>query len=129
MPRPRKPTALKVLDGSIRDHPGRQNSNEPDGDSPLGDPPSWMPGAKQEIWREIVGNFHEGVACSADRVSLELIVDLLYRHRLAPVDEPGLSGAELSRLSALLIEFGMTPASRSRVSARPKQASNPFADL
>ena len=129
MPMPRKPTALKKLDGSIKDHPGRQNQDEPIPLRGIGPAPKSMPECKRMIWDEIVSIMYKGVLGEADRLSLEIMTDLMYRFRLAPIDEPGLTGAELARLTGLLSEFGMTPSSRTKIVVPKAVKQNPFESL
>lgn len=128
--RPRKPTELHVISGSAKTNPGRlQNrADEPEADGEdLRDAPapSHLDDGLAAIWKEVTGNLHARVAASADLIALEALV------RLVGVMRSGEAvAADYARLQAYLGEFGMTPASRSKVSQGKKaEAKKGFAAL
>jgi P27 family predicted phage terminase small subunit len=64
MGRPRKPTALKILDG---DQPCRINRSEPPSPPGLGDPPVWFGELEREAWADLKARMGEmRVATRAD---------------------------------------------------------------
>lgn len=112
MPTPRKPTALRELQGTIKDHPGRQNKNEPSPARGIGPPPSHLDSHHSEIWDEIVSNMYAGVLGEADRVALETLSRLVHEMR---TNFEEMTAAKLSQLSTLLGRFGMTPSDRTKI--------------
>lgn len=131
MARRRKPTALKVLQGTARPDRARE---EPDFNLVDGHPecPSWLtdPEAVAE-WERLVGILTPvRVLSAADLTALAHLCALHgavldgYRSGEPP------KAAQLTQLRLFLTEFGLTPASRSKAStlgSPPEQ--NPFADL
>jgi hypothetical protein len=129
MPTPRKPTAILDLTGRLRHDPqrARARANEPVRNEPLGNPPTRLNAALQEVWREILGKLVVGVALESDAMAFESLVRMVFKER----DKGELNGPDGARLDRLYARFGMTPSDRSRVSA-PKQGadkSNPFKKL
>jgi len=118
--RPRKPTELHVISGSAKTNPGRleNRANEPEAE---GDdlraiaPPVHLDERLASIWEEVAGILHARVASAPDLIALEALV------RLVGVMRSGEAvAADYARLQAYLGEFGMTPASRSKVSQGKK---------
>lgn len=145
MPNPRKPTALKVLDGSARKDPQRLNPAEPEPPRGLGEPPAHLSDRAKEVWKDEGpywstvadrGAFarycqHEADAwehratCEADGYWQRSQRGTFVLHPAARLMMKCFEQAQ--RIS---VEFGMTPASRSRVSVpqRP-QAEDPGAEF
>jgi phage terminase small subunit len=128
MPTPPKPTALKILDGTAR--ADRVNPNEPK--PALGArPPSWLPrtGVAWSTWRK-----HTRVLGKV-RVLTEADADALAAGCMA-LDEAitgTKSGADWHKVDAAwrrywqcLQHFGMTPASRTKISAAPDGEVDPL---
>ena len=116
MARPRKPTQLHVVSGSAAKHPDRmrERENEPEaGDTDLrtAEPPQHLDAKLKKLWREIRSHLHARVAAEQDAIALEALVRLVDLMRTGEA-----RAAEYARLQAMLGEFGMTPASRSKVS-------------
>lgn len=109
---PRKPQALRELQGTDRDHPGRQNKNQPVVTRGIGPAPDHLPDAVRKIWDEIVTNMYAGVLGEADRLALETLARLVYVMR---TDFDEMNAAKLSQLSGLLGRFGMTPSDRTKI--------------
>ena len=127
MSRPRKPTKLHVVSGTYRKDRHADRAGEPEVIEPLGDPPSgWRPTAKV-LWHELAGQVPEGVATKADRVAFELLCRLVGKLRGDGVE--ALTGAAATQIRLVCGEFGMTPASRSKVSTPLPRALNPFGEL
>ena len=125
MARPRKPTKLHVVQGTLRATRHRDRAGEPEVLAPLGDPPSNWPGGAKALWHELSGQVPEGVAGKADRIVFEVLCRAVGRLR----EHSACSPALLAQVRYLCGEFGMTPASRSKVSAPASREINPFAKL
>lgn len=123
MARPRKPTQLHVVSGSAKKHPDRmrERKEEPASSGDLSDmaPPAGMDEALVAIWREVQALLHKRVAGEQDRLAFEALVRLVQVMRSG-----GAAAADYARLQAYLGEFGMTPASRSKV-AQAKEPDKP----
>lgn len=128
MPRPRKPNALKVIQGT--NEPRRMYA-EPElpaaGD--LSPPASLKDPVAVEAWRSIVKNL--GAARVLAAIDLMMLAHLCQLH--AHVEGLWAAGGKphdstLTQLRMMAGEFGMTPATRSKAGAlgEPK-AENPFA--
>lgn len=122
MARPRKPTQLHVVSGSAKVHPERmrQRENEPDFSDDLRDipAPDHLDKMHRELWQELRSHLHVRVASEQDATAFEALV------RLVMVMRTGQAvAADYARLQAYLGEFGMTPASRSKVAQikKPEQ--------
>lgn len=139
-----KPTKLKLLDGET--HQDRINRNEP---QPLTNgttcPKHLTPAAKQE-WKRIYPELRRmGLISKVDRVALaayceayalwveykQIVADkgALYKTALGNViTSPALSvmNKALEQMHKYLTEFGMTPASRSRISVEITDSDDPL---
>lgn len=136
--RPRKPTALKVVGGT--DRADRRNGAEPE---PLLlddiEPPAHLDAASAAVWRQIAPMLRRAqVLTEMDVIQLELTCNNIADYRQARADRCGelvvdtskggqmmsqLLIAELTlckRSHALLQDFGMNPAARSRVMVNPQ---------
>ena len=128
--RPRKPTALHVISGSAAKHPDRMRERESEpvveGDD-LRDcpPPDHLDDALAAIWKEVAGLLHARVSSAPDLIALEALVRLVHVMRSGEA-----VAADYARLQSYLGEFGMTPASRSKVSqGKAPDAKKGFAAL
>lgn len=118
MGRPRKPTALHTLHGTRPNATNRDRSNEPTPKELFGPPNSVSQDESLlAVWEELLEEIPPGVATIADRGALEHMARLMLRLRAGET-----TGAEQSLLKSYRTEFGMTPASRSKVSS-PKMVS------
>ncbi|MAG24944.1 terminase [Candidatus Pacearchaeota archaeon] len=119
MARPRKPTHLHVVSGSAKTNPGRlaDREAEPVADDDIRgiEAPDYLDEGLAAIWREVAGMLHARVASNPDMIALEALVRLVARMRTGEM-----SAADYARLQGYLGEFGMTPASRSKVSQGKK---------
>jgi phage terminase small subunit len=126
----RKPTALKLLEGTAR--PDRLNPNEPEFDLASGSPPSWLPKKAKEVWQE------RAVVLLERKVLTEADVELFAKYCIIAAKTRLMAKAtktdkvrqflQLAQQERLLaIEFGLTPASRGRVSGdNSKPPKNPW---
>jgi phage terminase small subunit len=116
MARPRKPTHLLAISGGLDKNPQRytDRAGEPVDDRELGDPPPKLDPAAQAAWREIAQVAPVGVLAQADRLIVELAAMLVAQFRrqgdLMPLPA-------VTRLQSVLGDLGLTPASRSKVTA------------
>lgn len=137
--RPRKPTSQKALGGTLQ--PSRINKNEPTPEVYLPVPPAWLSERAKQYWGEI-GNVLLAMKLTtvADGPALQLLTDALAEwaearqfvqregmtystftengnemHR--PYPQVAIAADAWRRAQRMLVEFGLTPASRSKVSA------------
>ncbi len=125
MGRPRKPTALLELNGSLKRNPQRyrDRADEPRPTSAIGDPPadflrsdSSLAARHLRIWYELLAQAPDGVLTGCDRMILENTCRLQ-----AKIECGERSAAVFNQVRSNLSDLGMTPAGRSRVSgARQK---------
>lgn len=121
MARPRKPTQLHIVSGTAKAHPERMKEREAepvvDGadlrDLPAPDHLDKMHAA---LWDELRAQLHARVASEHDATAFEALVRLVMIMRTGQA-----AAADFARLQAYLGEFGLTPASRSKV-AQGKRA-------
>lgn len=129
MARPRKPTQLHVISGSAQKHPDRMREREDEpsivGDLREQEAPDHLDKLHADLWNELRGHLHARVSSDEDAIAFEALV------RLVMVMRTGKAvAADYARLQAYLGEFGMTPASRSKVSqAKPVQQKKGFGAL
>ena len=122
MPRPRKPTTLKVLKGTAQKC--RLNPREPIPNGPLGNAPRNFNDEQKAIWREIKAVSPEGVLSIADSFIVEMLVILLHEFR---TDYANFTSGKLARLISILTRVGLTPADRSKISVpKPEEKNNPW---
>ena len=150
MANPKKPSKLKLLQGTARK--SRTNPNEPKPSGILPTPPEHLSGGEAEKFMVLRGYIESmGIASIEDvdalanlaSVLVEIEEDQVLLHSLGspyyvPNPETGMIRAHPAvnriqvgrqRAQALLGEFGLTPATRSKVSASKAGDINPFAAL
>lgn len=120
MARPRKPTQLHVVSGSAKKHPDRmrERADEPEVatlDLREAEAPEHLDKLHKDLWNELKALLHARVASDHDAIAFEALVRLVMTMRLG-----NSAAADYARLQAYLGEFGMTPASRSKVSQGKK---------
>ena len=129
-----KPTVLKVLDGN----PGKRplNQREPKAPQGLPEAPSWLDAEAQAEWERVTSDLQEmGLLSRADRPALAAYCTAWSRwveaeamvKKLGPIvkspdkgfpmKSPYLTIADqaLETMRKLMVEFGLTPSSRSRI--------------
>jgi hypothetical protein len=129
---PRKPTALLKLSGSASKHPDRlaARANEPVPDPVFGNAPRTLTKKQQTIWREFIGEVPSLVLSKSDRKLVEIAVRMIDRVR-----DGSAKSSDFATLLKCLIELGMTPVSRSKVSTllppdpNDGDGGDPFADF
>ncbi len=132
MPTPPKPTALKLLQGTHR--ADRANPNEPQVEPCTIPRPRWLRGEARREWNRLAPQLaRAGVLTEMDRSALIGLCEMWARWREAEgiLDKEGLirdgrrhpastiAAKCYDQWRAMLAEFGLTPSSRSRVSAVP----------
>jgi len=123
--RPRTPTNILELKGSIKKDPLRfkDRENEPQNVNPVGDPPDNLNEAEQSAWHQFVRESIDGVLGEADRIALEQACKIYAKSKTAD-----LTGQEHTQFFRYLSQFGMLPADRSKISVPQKKPKNKFDD-
>ncbi len=134
------PTETKRLKGTLEQ--SRLNPNEPVVTISIPVAPEWMPDEVKQIFNELATEFAGmRVLGNADSKALELLADAYHEYREArrfihehgttyetetatgriirTYPQVGIASDAYKRVRAMLIEFGATPAARSRVDALP----------
>ena len=149
MPAHRKPSKILEFSGAFKKNParGRARANEPKYTGGIGEPPDWLDAHALEEWRRVTPHLDfAGVCAPVENTALAaycLAVSHLrkaqaeiFRDGVTIMTESGLKKhpavgivkdcqATIRQFSA---EFGITPASRSKVQAAPKEETkNEFA--
>jgi phage terminase small subunit len=133
---PRKPTALKVINGSDAHHPERRNRNEPQPDllTEIPAPPAFMPlaGRARKAWDDLAARaIALGVLSEADLPMLASVCRDFAEYEIARRDGEAWRHADAAkrRYDAGLRAFGLTPSDRGRVHAVPKKGESRMAIL
>lgn len=137
--RPRKPTALKVMQGTLR--PGRENAEEPqlpvrDG---VYDPPAWLAPAAVEEWQRLEPILRESrVLTEGD---LGAFANYCSRFAAARKADEYATGARTKKawaywdgiarkaweaMNRAAQQLGLTPAARAKVTSGTKKAASPL---
>lgn len=143
MPKPRKPTTLKLITGTAQ--PCRMNPNEPQFDVAIPKPPHHLSKEARKEWDRMAPVlFDMGLISECDRAAFAMYCQSWGRHVKAEymirIHGPVITTKDgLQKVSPwvrisheasiaaqrLLIEFGLTPAARSRVVAKKKETKDP----
>ncbi|MBL1438348.1 MAG: phage terminase small subunit P27 family [Rhodobacteraceae bacterium] len=149
MANPRKPTHLKAVQGTTRKD--RANPNEPVASTEIPVAPNYLSASAVEKFAQLCAILEGmGVASRDDTDALAMLASILIEIEedvilledlgafYVPSKESGIVRAHPAvarlatnrqRAQALLNEFGLTPAARSKVTARKTKGANPFAAL
>ena len=137
--RKKKPTALKVIQGTV--DPSRTNYKEPFPEVFLPDPPGYMKGTALEEWHRVSQEMYDlGMLTSLDRAVLEAYCvaygrwvdaeDKVSKETLVlkskdgqPYQNPflGIANTAWKLVLKAASELGLSPTSRSRIAANPPQ--------
>lgn len=142
-----KPTRLKLLQGN----PGKRpvNRREPQPAAQIPDCPEHLSEVAKHEWRRVAVELSRlGLLTLVDRAALSAYCCVWARWVEAedhlkktgpvvrspsgyPIQNPylAIANAALSQMRAFLIEFGMTPSSRSRVTGPPAEGVDPVEEL
>lgn len=123
---PKKPSALKAIQGTDTKNKTRLNQNEPVPVRGIGPAHKSLGEYEKEIWDEIVGISYKGVLGEADRLTLEMMCRLTAEMR---TDYAEFTAAKLTQLSQLCGRFGMTPSDRTKIVIPKGEKQNPFEDM
>jgi P27 family predicted phage terminase small subunit len=145
------PTATKELQGTLER--SRINPNEPKPALTVPMAPDWMPDEVKAIFNELALHFADmRVLSQADGKALELLADAYHEYRQArqfihangetyesptkdggkiirAYPQVGIASDAFKRVRAMLIEFGATPAARSKVNVLPESRKPNAIDL
>jgi len=147
MGRKPKPTHLKILGGETR--PSRVNYDEPSARIGEATAPEWLSARASEIFAQISATLlGMGISSPDDQAALALLASRLEEVEIltAVIEDQGRTYCtdaglwkarpEVSQRSeamrhaqSLLVEFGLTPSARSKVSVGKTKESNPFGAL
>ena len=145
------PTAFKVLAGN----PGKRPLNDAEPDSPVlvanPEPPVWLSDDARQFWDECCSTLVPmGHVTEADRPALALLAMAMAELKEAndKLAEEGhtvscgqfgdsvkanpyvaVKNAAMQQIKSLLVEFGMTPSSRSRVKKPAESGGNRLSDF
>lgn len=160
MPKPRVPTQMKVLRGTFRQNEAPAHEPQPDLLKTAPKPPAHLNKWAKRMWKDIAGKLLAlGMLTDIDLYTLEVLCEQygIYRelkdaitHRELPAGREKISIAQylagqnsqtipeyaamrsaFERYTALLKEFGLSPASRSRMDIphEPPKAVDPMEEL
>ena len=142
MPKPRKPTNVLHLSGAFKKNPQRlaARANEPRYSLGIGEPPDWLDNSALEEWNRVAPDLESAGVCAPVENSMlaayclavshlrkaqaEVFRDgVTYMSEQGPKKHPAMTVIKdcQSTIRQFAAEFGMTPASRSKVSAKPKE--------
>jgi P27 family predicted phage terminase small subunit len=149
--RPRKPDHLKVVGGTAQ--PSRMNPNAPKPSKALPTPPEWLSVRGAEWFSKTVAILDGMGIASADHSDMLSLAATRYDEILdctSVIEDLGrvfmtvsMSGSVVPKsrpevaqrneamrhMQSLLSEFGLSPATVSKVSAPPGERENPFAEF
>ena len=139
MPYPKKPTKLKILQGTVRKD--RMNKNEPKPDLQIPDAPDFLSDAALEEWERITHELMQlGLLTNLDRAAIAMYCQcygrvIEYERKVKNEVDQDVAFKLLRVLDKTYIqarqflnEFGLSPASRSKVTAKKAdKETNPFA--
>lgn len=142
-----KPTNLKILQGN----PGKRkvNRNEPQPDSTMPDAPDHLDEVGKAEWDRVSVELHRiGLLTGVDRTSLAAYCQnysrwvkaeqMLQKNGFITKAESGyempspwvaIGNKALDQMRKFLVEFGMTPASRTKVKVEPPKTQSAMAAL
>lgn len=122
-----KPSAIKELNGSYKNHPERRNKEEPKPKNGIGKAPAHLSDVAKDIWDEVVDQVCIGVLGDSDRMALETLCRLIYDMRY---DWEEFNGSKQSNLIKLLGQFGMCPVERQKLHVgEAKEKKNKFSQI
>lgn len=149
--RPRKPTHLKVVSGTLRPH--RENPNEPETVGGWPEAPAWLSSRAAEIfdetcklmsgmgtlsveWADVIADY---ASCLEEiEITTAIIEDVGRTYTTTtqtgdtmfrPRPEVAMRSDAMKRAQSLRAELGLGPASKSKVGGGKKHAANPFAAI
>lgn len=114
---PRKPTALKLLHGTFRADTAAKSEPVPESDPNCPAPPDYLSELAKVEWKRLATELHPlGLLTRVDGSALEFYCEAYARWREAGDRDDLRNEKAFAQLAhRFLTEFGMTPASRSRI--------------
>lgn len=141
MPRPKKPTALKLLHGDFDKNPQRRNHLEPELEPAKPTCPAWLTGDARAEWKRVTEElFSMKILTAPDRAAVDAYCAIYgqWRDALRLVKKQGMvlesehgsyenpaskiASRCADQIHKYLCQFGLTPASRSRVNVTQQTA-------
>lgn len=122
--RPRKPTNILEAKGAFKKNPDRKRGPEPECKDPLGPAPDYFNDAQRQAWNDIKGQCVPGILTGADTTALECAA-----LTLDDIRNGNITAAQLGRMQAWLVQFGMTPSGRANLSVPGEKKKNGFSDF
>lgn len=126
MPKPRTPSAVLEARGAFAHDPARRREDFDSGSFDR-NAPDYFNEDQRAAWDEIVGLLPISVLQATDRMAVELTSRLVSYFRKTP--DCDVTAAQVAQIRTALATLGMTPADRSRVSAKKAPTANPFLAL
>lgn len=142
-----KPTNLRILDGTGRQHPERVPKGEPDPAHVDSTPPSWLKGkGERKVYREVAGKLERmKLLTEADQMAVAQLAIYWVKWKALADDattevtttDTGYTATDPrinsmvklgEKVTALLKEFGMTPSARTRIQVQDKEVVDPLGD-
>jgi phage terminase small subunit len=121
-----QPVEIALLKGADKKHPERYRNEVPKSKLPLGGAPEHLTPAAADCWFEISSYAIPGVMTGADRVTLEMLANLLAEYREGPREFPS---TKLGQLIGLLGRFGMSPSDRTKLGVAKNKEEDPYSNL
>jgi phage terminase small subunit len=118
--RPRKPHNVKVLEGTFRKD--RENTSAPRPNPGIPEAPEWMLPEAQREWGRVIAEMENlGIITKLDRSMLAAYCQMWARWVEAEkVNEP-LPASHMAQMRYLAASFGLDPAAREKLNAKPKE--------
>lgn len=107
-----QPRELAEAKGALKKHPERYRKEPPAVAQPVGTAPAHLSPQAKACWFEIESLAPLKVLTGADRVTLELLANLLAEFRDDPTAFPA---NKMTHMRGCLASFGMTPSDRQRL--------------
>jgi hypothetical protein len=124
---------IAELKGATRKHPERYRKQPPAVDMPLGNAPDHLDKAGEKVWTakdiwfELDSYAPRGVLTGADRITMEVLSNLLVEYRTNPILFPV---GKYTHLIGCLARLGMTPADRQKLGVeKPKDGEDDFSEF
>lgn len=126
MPMPRTPSKVLEARGTFAHNPDRKREDFASGAFDKS-PPSYFKELQIDAWNDIVEVLPDSVLQATDGIIVELAARLVSRFRA--IDDADITMAQVAQIRTALATLGMTPADRSRVSAKKTTPANAFLAL
>ena len=125
--RPRKPTALKLLQGN----PGKRALSKSEPQPKVGcSPPPWLPPAGRIQWARLAPRLIDlGLLTEIDGDAFAALCMMTAQLAFLGAVKGAAIADTTKELRQLWGRFGMTPADRSKVTAVPKKVEDPFEEF